>query len=141
MGICYNTGRTRFKKRNKVNLGRVQSEETKKKIGLANKGNIAHWKGGITKKSHLDRVKFKREVQKLVFERDNYKCQRCGKGGDLQVDHIQSWAKYVELRFDMNNCRTLCKECHYEITYGKTMPNYIRTWGHNLSKKMKGGEF
>jgi 5-methylcytosine-specific restriction endonuclease McrA len=56
------------------------------------------------------------------------------KGCALQVDHIQPWAEYVELRFDINNCRTLCMACHYKITFGKDMPKGVTTWGHNLSQ-------
>ena len=54
----------------------------------------------------------------------------------MQVDHIQTWAEYTELRFNMNNCRTLCIECHYKITFGKPMPKNVKTWGKNF---MKGG--
>jgi len=71
-------------------------------------------------------------MQKEVFERDNYTCQMCDeRGGKLQVDHIQSWAEYVELRFDMKNLRTLCMDCHYLITFGKKKPEGV-IWGHNL---------
>lgn len=57
--------------------------------------------------------------RKAVFERDNYTCQICsarnGKGvGDirLEADHIKPWAYFPELRFDINNGRTLCRPCH-----------------------------
>lgn len=57
----------------------------------------------------------------------------CGQRGvALQVDHIQPWAEYVELRFDINNCRTLCQGCHYQITFGKPIPSNVRAWGHNF---------
>ena len=40
---------------------------------------------------------FRNKIQKQVFERDNYTCQMCGQyGGNLQVDHIQAWADFVE---------------------------------------------
>lgn len=55
----------------------------------------------------------------------------------LQVDRIKSWSIYPDLRFDQNNCRTLCSKCHYKITYGREMPNDIKSWGHNLSRKME----
>lgn len=97
-----------------------------------------HWKGGITPLDKKERVRFRDTIQKLIFERDNYTCQICGiKNGNgktvcLQVDHIQPWAKYIELRFDVNNCRTLCQKCHYKVTYRKDMSNEIKTWGHNF---------
>lgn len=106
------------------------------KISLANSGaNCAMWKGGITKQDKLQRSKFRRTIQKDVFKRDNYTCQMCGvRGGALQVDHIQSWKDYVELRFSMDNCRTLCQECHYFITFNRSMPQDIKTWGHNFKQ-------
>ena len=77
-------------------------------------------------------------MQGLIFKRDNYTCQICGKrGGFLQVDHIQSWADYVKLRFEMKNLRTLCMDCHYLITYGKKKPDGV-VWGHNLSQSERG---
>lgn len=132
---------------------RLKSSELHKKIsardGIWNKGLIADkdsrvlskdrhykWKGGITPQDILQRKKFKRLIQKNVFERDNYTCQMCGAKEDLQVDHIQSWSEYVELRFDINNCRTLCKSCHYEITYGKKIPDTKMPWGHNLDRRV-----
>ena len=94
-----------------------------------------HWNGGVTTKNRMERIRFRRTIQKEVLKRDNYICQMCGqKGGKLQIDHIQSWADYVELRFDINNCRTLCMKCHYFITFGNPMPKNIKVWGHNLKE-------
>ncbi len=108
------------------------SEETKKKISLAKRGVPSPRNKGLTPKNKLERNRFRTEMQKRIFERDDYTCQLCGvKGGDLQVDHIQSWAEYVELRFSMDNCRTLCASCHYLITFGRSMPDNIKLWGHN----------
>ena len=84
--------------------------------------------------NHRMRKLFRERVQRQVFERDNYACQICGSRGNLQVDHIQSWAEYVELRFNLDNCRTLCAKCHYFITFGKEMPKTVKGWGHNLLK-------
>lgn len=55
-----------------------------------------------------------RQWRKRVFERDDYICQICGKhGGKLNADHIKSFFRYPELRFDINNGRTLCEACHF----------------------------
>lgn len=58
--------------------------------------------------------------RKSVFERDNYTCVSCGHhGGDLQADHIQPFAYFPELRFELSNGRTLCVPCHKETeTFG-----------------------
>jgi len=107
------------------------------KMGKSRSGDKNwNWKGGVTSKDRLERLRFRNLIQKKVIERDDYTCQFCKeRGGKLQVDHIQSWVDYVELRFDINNCRTVCMSCHYELTFGKPMPENIKSWGHNLSKK------
>jgi len=51
--------------------------------------------------------------RKSVFENDNYTCQWCGKkGGNLQAHHIYSFKKYPLKRYDINNGKTLCINCH-----------------------------
>lgn len=139
------------------NKGKSWSEEMKEKMKISAKGkhkanagsfkkgevptgaDNPNWKGGITTQNRMERNKFKREIQKTVFERDNYICQLCGnRGGYLQVDHIQPWAEYIDLRFSVENCRTLCQECHYKITWGRPIPNNISTWGHNKKNMERG---
>lgn len=81
----------------------------------------------------VERVVFYSTVRKVVLKRDNYTCAICGKKGvDLHVDHIKSWATHKDLRFDADNCRTMCKPCHYEKTYHKKMENIHSAWGRNL---------
>jgi len=62
----------------------------------------------------------------LVFERDNYSCVLCGIKNGLgktiyfHADHIQPFALYPELRFEISNGRTLCVPCHLKTgTYGR----------------------
>jgi len=76
--------------------------------------NNWNWKGGRTKARSKDMQSIKyKEWRRKVFERDNYTCQECGqKGGYLQADHLKSYANYPELRYDVNNGRTLCLKCH-----------------------------
>lgn len=128
-------------------LGKKHSEKTKRQISEKKTGVSAVWnigKGhvawnkigdGITSQSKLERAKFNKAVQPLVLARDNYTCQICNQySGNLQVDHIKRWSEYPELRFDLDNCRTLCMACHYYITFKRKLPQGV-VWGHNLSKR------
>jgi len=120
--------------------GKKHSTETKKKIGDKSKGRCAgnkhpKWKGGITSQEKIERNKFRWYVQKKVFERDGYTCQLCGdRGVILHVDHIQKWSEYIQGRFDINNCRTVCRSCHYFITFNRQMPIDSK-WGMTFSRK------
>lgn len=68
-----------------------------------------------------DRVKNERyssayaRWRKAVKKRDNHTCQACGDDNptNLLAHHIKSWAKYPDLRFDVDNGLTLCKDCHH----------------------------
>jgi len=61
-----------------------------------------------------------REWRDTVFARDNWTCVRCGaRGCRLNADHIEPFSTHPELRFDLNNGRTLCEPCHRATpTYG-----------------------
>jgi len=88
--------------------------------------NHWNWRGGVTK----ERVKIWWSLEyklwrKSVFERDNYTCIWCGarngsgKNVYLEADHIKPFAFYPELRFAIDNGRTLCRDCHKTTeTYG-----------------------
>lgn len=118
--------------------GKKHSEETKKKIGESNKGKIKgrfvgdknpNWKGGVSSKSKIIRESSKhKDWRKAVFERDNYTCLWCKKrGGKLNADHIRPFAKFPKLRFDVNNGRTLCVDCHRKTpTYGAGSSNLLK---------------
>lgn len=95
-----------------------------------------NWKGGITPINKLERYKFIYTLRDLIFQKDNYTCRICkNRGGNLHINHIKSWAKYPLLRFNINNCETLCKSCHYLITFGRIMDKNTK-W----SDYWKGGE-
>lgn len=62
-----------------------------------------------TYKSGVKYKKWAREIK----ERDNFTCQMCGlRGVYLESHHIKDWANYPELRFNLENGITLCRECH-----------------------------
>lgn len=108
-----------------ANIGRKPTEETRRKMSEAKKGEKAYqWKGG---KSSIDRILRRSLEYKLwreaVFSRDNFTCIWCGdnRGGNLEADHIKPFCNYPELRFAIDNGRTLCKDCHKKT----------ETWGNN----------
>lgn len=81
----------------------------------ARSGSKHHnWKGGITKENHKIRKSLEyKEWRTAVYTRDKYTCQICGQiSGKINADHIKPFSLYPELRFDINNGRTLCVDCH-----------------------------
>jgi len=84
------------------------------------------WNGGINLLNENSRKSPEYKLwRKQVFERDDYTCQECGaRSGDgitviLRADHIKPFALYPELRFNLNNGRTLCDSCHRKTdTFG-----------------------
>ncbi len=103
----------------------------KKCANPGEKSNL--WKGGITPivKQLRSCTKYI-EWRSNVFERDNYTCVLCGaKSGNgkaiiLNADHIEPFSKIIHSNnikniedalncifiWDLNNGRTLCKNCH-----------------------------
>ena len=119
----------------KSRLGIKHTDETKLKISLTNKRkglmppvnirpmgkNHHNWKGGVTTIDEKLRKSKEAVLWRIaVFARDDYTCQECGeRGGNLNADHIKPWALYPELRFAIDNGRTLCKDCHLQTdTWG-----------------------
>lgn len=100
----------------------------------ARKGELnTNWKGGITRTSVAIRNSTEYKLwRKSVFERDDYTCVWCGnnESGNLNADHIKSFAQYPELRFAIDNGRTLCIPCH------KTTDSYL-----NIKYKKNGIQY
>lgn len=77
------------------------------------KENNPFWKGGV---SPINRIIRSSKEYKLwrnaVLERDNYTCIWCKSNQNLQADHIKRFSDFPELRFAIDNGRTLCLNCH-----------------------------
>ena len=103
--------------------GRHVSPRTEFKRGeerLRGKNHPA-WKGGITPINFKIRNSKEYKLWRIsVFERDNWTCVWCGQiGGKLVADHIKPFSLFPELRFAIDNGRTLCYKCHLTTdTYG-----------------------
>lgn len=122
----------------KSQTGKKLSIEHRRKLGEANKGEKSHlWKGGVTELYHITRNCFEyRQWRTLVFQRDNYTCLECGdnKGGNLEADHIIPFIVLLknedwETMFNIENGRTLCKDCHMQTI----------TWGYRVHKLIRNG--
>lgn len=87
------------------------------------------WKGGITPLNYKIRHSLEYKLwRKAVFERDGYQCiWGAGKHGKyIQADHIKPFTLYPELRFAIDNGRTLCIDCHKKTdTYGSKLKKTI----------------
>lgn len=106
--------------------GRKKSDEFRKKCS-GRKGEInGNWKGGITPYNKGLRTSSNYKIwREFVFQRDDWTCRDCGdrsrKGHIIRVEahHIKPFATFPELRFDVSNGLTLCKECHDKKPKGK----------------------
>ena len=121
--------------------GRITPDETKKKLSeimkrIGNKPPANHlvlrgkkhpnWKGGKTpsRQKEYGSPEYRKFVCS-VLKRDNYTCQKCGRKngkGELvlfHVHHIASYGEKPELRYDISNGITFCRECHWEEHRGK----------------------
>ena len=94
-----------------------------------------NWKGGISLLRKRIRGLFKyRQWRSDIFTRDNFTCVLCGKSKCyVEADHYPKLfseiikdnniktieeASDCEEFWNINNGRTLCKDCHKKVTYG-----------------------
>ena len=107
---------------------RVRTLEERRKLSESHKGEKAYnWKGGISNPNEILRKSFEYKLWRTaVFERDNFTCLWCGeRGGKLNADHIKPFAYFPELRFAIDNGRTLCVSCHKKTdTWGEKAKRY-----------------
>lgn len=62
---------------------------------------------------HVERAKVSNRLRFMVYERDGYRCKKCGrKTNDLEIDHIIPISKGGKTTLD--NLQTLCRSCNVE---------------------------
>ncbi|MDG2980898.1 HNH endonuclease [Latilactobacillus curvatus] len=81
-----------------------------------------------------------RELRADALERDHYECLWCKADGKvtsnqsavLEVDHIKELEFYPECALDIDNLRTLCKDCHnkrhHRFNYKSHGPKKENKW-------------
>lgn len=103
--ICFNTGRTHFKKGEKHNW----------KPTILKGEKHWNWKGGITKNKEKRDDKKYLEWRNDVYKEYNWTCFVCKircKKGNIIAHHINSFSEYPELRYNRENGIVLCRKCH-----------------------------
>lgn len=102
----------------KGNIGKFYSGE-----------NNPQWNHSLTEEERIIGRNYPEytEWRNKVFARDKYTCRKCedDKGGNLEAHHILNYSEREDLRTDIDNGITLCKDCHKEfhIRYGFTGNN------------------
>lgn len=80
------------------------------------RATIKRQSGHLTKHQMDRAARYSKEASEwrnAVFTRDNYTCHECGQqGGCLQAHHVEPFAYFPELRYEISNGQTLCCKCH-----------------------------
>ena len=110
----------------RANTGKHHTEETKRKISKAFKGEKhPNWKGGISRLPYC--FEWTCNLKEYIKERDGHECQNpqcCGKNpNDLCVHHIDYDKKHCE----PINLITVCRSCNCSS-------NFNRDWWESFYK-------
>lgn len=125
-GLSFSKGETYFKSgsvpwnRGKMyhhsNPYKITTEERTRKSIAASGSNSNWWKGGVTSETAKLRSECNRKFSKIVYERDNYRCQNCQDSqGGLHAHHIIPLFQDRSKAMDVDNLITLCANCHVYI--------------------------
>lgn len=115
----------------KSQTGKKASPETIEKLRKSHIGKTPWNKGNVSKNTtERRRIMNSKEYhlwRKSVLERDSHACIWCGSKEKLHADHIKPFLLYPELRFAIDNGRTLCFTCHMTTeTFGQKLRNSMK---------------
>lgn len=108
-------------KRNKKEFHRLKVKE--KMSGDKNPS----WNGGTEPENKkLRESTLYSDWRNAVFKRDNYTCINCNSKNNLECDHINPWSIFPDLRFNVDNGRTLCHACHSKTPTYRKNKKYLK---------------
>lgn len=87
----------------------VRKKQSVSKLKLF--GVPEHLWGNRKRPKRINNGKYQ-SLRKEVFKRDGHACCYCGSEERLELHHVKDWANNPGLRYDTNNCLTLCHICH-----------------------------
>ena len=76
-------------------------------------------------------------VRRLVFERDGYRCQKCGTAGRLECHHVVSLEDGGD-PYALDNLSSYCRGCH--LNHHKPHDPEADAWKDHLSKMLQSTE-
>ena len=94
--------------------GKKRDKTTIDKLSWDNHWN---WKWDISKNNRRARtIAANKYRRKECLSRDEFTCQRCNiNWWKLEVHHINNFSEFIELRYDIDNWVTLCRNCHIKF--------------------------
>jgi nucleoside-diphosphate-sugar epimerase len=104
---------------------------TKVNKGWFKKGSKSHNKKPNPQEHEHKKIRQSSRYKKWresVLAKEGSFCKFCGSKEDINVDHIRPFASFPSLRFNVDNGRVLCEECHKNTpTYGKKCKRILIT--------------
>ena len=78
-----------------------------------------------------------RRLRLAVFERDGWRCRKCGLARRLECDHVKPLRQGGAM-WDMENLQTLCVNCHKEKSRREARPEgaSMQAWRAFLKKEL-----
>lgn len=87
------------------------AEEIANAFNMAHSGSWLTWPTNNTEKhTHKRNYNINPKLRKEVYERDLYRCQKCGTHKDLSIDHVHP--VILGGTDEISNLQTLCISCN-----------------------------
>lgn len=117
--------------------GCLAREMTSKRAASLVREKNPRWMGGVCIDNDGRKSKEYNAWRKAVKKKDKFCCQVCGDTKDLEIHHLDSYVKFPEKRYEIDNGVCICQTCHQlfhiEFSYGDNTKSqfeqFKRSWG------------